>query len=36
VDKPPRAFMDALNQLFLTGTLPAQLGTDTTKQVQHV
>jgi exodeoxyribonuclease V beta subunit len=36
VDKPPRAFIDALNQLFLTGTLPAHLGTDTAKQVQHV
>lgn len=36
VDKPPRAFIDALNQLFLTGTLPAHLGTVTEKQVQHV
>ena len=36
VDKPPRAFINALNQLFLTGTLPTQLGTDTTKQVQDV
>ena len=36
VDKPPRAFIDALNQLFLTGTLPAHPGTVTEQQGQHV
>jgi len=36
VDKPPRAFIDALNQLFMTGTLPAHLATVPEKQVQDV